>query len=205
MKTRNVFFASIAALILGACANSSGGAAPVPEGPLGASNPVRGTAWKDVCQTWGGGAYISSGLNVFTVGDSTFTITGNSFGTNDCKGALTTQMKMTASYTVMKTADPTVFNFDVVIQTVSQTMFDQDTANMFNTAAYCGFTDWVVGVEKVITNLSCFSGPKSGETIFSIAKVSAAQMQLGEPDAVHDGKTPAGRHAVLDAKIFTKQ
>lgn len=102
-------------------------------------------------------------------------------------------------------ADPSILNIDTTVQSLSWMVYDQDTVNAFNTMATCGFTDWMVGVEKDITGLSCMTGPtQAGMKIYSIVKVNDVALFFGESDNVHDGTTESLRHRVLGAKGFDK-
>lgn len=97
-------------------------------------------------------------------------------------------------------------NINTTMISMSQVVYDQDMANLYNTIAYCGFTDWVVGIEKDITGLPCMTGAnKAGQKIYSIFSIDNHQLKMGEADSTHDGLTPEARHVKLSDSIFSRK
>lgn len=206
MKTRMIFMFTLVVVMLGACAKSSGGDSNGSEGAQGVGEQLIKGNWKDSCKVWGGGDYLSSGYNIASFADSTLVISGDSFKTTDCTGDKISSMKMTFTFEIPSRSSlgPDIFNFNSIVRKVTYIIADQDTANAMNTMAYCGFTDWVIGVEKDITDKPCLSGPKSGETIYTIMKITDTELLPGEPDDAHNGTTPELRHVQLATQGFSK-
>lgn len=203
MKARIVFLLMMVASILGACVQSNGGATPSNKDKQFASK-VQGS-WQGPCMSSIGNEHMISGMTVATFSSSELILTGSNFASKDCSGMETGKLTGSFAYEISTPSeiDPNIFNLNVSLRSLSQVFYDQDEANAANSMSYCGFTDWIVGVEKDITGLACTSGMGSpGKTIFSIIKVFDNQIQLGESDSSHDGSTPELRHVLLSEETF---
>ena len=205
MKTRMIFLITLLAT-LGACAKSSSGNSNDTNDIQSVGKQLVIGNWKDTCKTWGSGDQLSSGYTTASFAESTVVFVGENYKSTDCTGEKTSSMKMTFSFEIPSRSSlgANVFDFNTTPRNVVYIISDQDTVNVMNTLAYCGFTDWVVGVEKDITGKSCFIGPKSGEVIYSVMKITETQLQLGEPDDSHIGKTPEQRHVQFASQSFIK-
>jgi len=206
MKTWIVLFAFIMASVTAACSSSNGDSGTPKDNPgaQAIDESVIQGSWKDACQSYGGGGYERSLENLISVVGADLTVTVNTFNNKTCSNSLSDMMKIKFTFEIPSRSnlDPNTFNLNLTLQSVTQIVFDQDAANAFNTVAHCGFTNWVVGVEKNITGLACISGLNS--KTHSILKVSATSLQVGSPDNAHNGKTEAQRHVQLEAKVYSK-
>lgn len=207
MKTRIVLLAITATVIFGACSKSNGGNSSDSQTSQGADESKLQGNWKDSCRNYGGGGYERSSFNAISFTGSNLVMSGRAFNGKTCTGSPTDTLTMKFKFEIPShsSVDPSILNFDGTIQSLSWIVYDQDTVNAFNTMATCGFTDWMVGIEKDIAGLSCITGPnQAGTKSYSILKVNDVALQFGEPDNAHDGTTEPLRHIVLGTKIFDK-
>lgn len=206
MKTRKVLLFALVTAIQAACAPSGGSDSNSSEGKQTIAEQMLKGNWKDSCQSWGEGEYLQSSYSVVSVEGSAVKTSVHDFASSDCTGEKTRVMSVTFTFTIPSRSvlGPDIYNVDSVYRGVTEVVLDQDTANMYNTGAHCGYTDWIVGIEKDVTDKSCMTGLKAGEASYVIMKITETQLQAGEPDDVHTGKTPELRFVKLGANVFSK-
>lgn len=208
MKRYSAYIFLIVSMALAACQKSENGGIVVKEStPIADSSAFFGK-WRGDCQVWGEGEYLTSGYSYFSYSNGEAAFLGENFKTSDCSGDLYSRLKMEIEFEVEGQSDtqPETFNIAVKTTKLLQVFYDQDAVNASNTLAYCDYTDWVVGVEKNISDRSCMTGPKVGEKIYSIVRKKDNQLSFGQPDDVNNGNAPELRHKNIDtSKIFNKK
>lgn len=206
MKLGMIFILVYMSAILAACNKGSASALEISPEKQGVDVPAFQGNWtSDKCAYWGGGGdYHYSAKQYFSIKGSLIESYSKDYNSKDCSGDFRSIMTFKMKFDLSKEVSPGRYNIDVIPTEIVQTVFDQDSANSFNTSAYCGYTDWVVGVEKVISDRDCMLGAKVNQLIYSIVKVDDTQIQLGEHDETNDGTTPERRHKTL-GPAFKKQ
>ncbi len=202
---KKIFSIGFVFLALAAC-SKSGDSVPAASNPQATNAVVLEGTWQGSCTNFSSGSFQSSGLESPVVSDTNVSINTNTYSTADCSGAIADTLSINAGYvSSVSSTDPSLFNVDLTQQSITWTVFDQTTVDIFNAASTCGFSNWTVGVPKDVTNLSCVSGITIGKVLYSIAKVSGTQLQLGQADSSHDGSTPALRHVVLSSTLYQRK
>ncbi|MBL7544531.1 MAG: hypothetical protein JNL11_12005 [Bdellovibrionaceae bacterium] len=207
MNSKKVFLSIILAAAIGACQkapNEAQSSNEILKSPI--SSVVFGK-WRGDCQVWGSGEYQTSGTPYFSFSETEAATVTEMFKGDGCSGELNGRMKMVFEFTVesQSSSAPEIYNILVSARKILQIFYDQDTVNASNTIAYCGFTDWVAGVEKDVSDRDCFTGPKLGEKIYSIIRISGGKLNLGQPDDANNGTSPSLRHKDIDStKTFVK-
>ena len=208
MKLGMILVLVCSSAILAACNKGSSDALAISPEKQGVDVPAFQGNWTSgKCDDWGGGGeYRYSGRQFVTIRGSSMESYVKEYNNGTCSGPERSIMRFKMKFDISSDVKDDWYNIDVVATAITQTVYDQDTANLFNTTAYCGFTDWLVNEEKNISDSNCMSGIKTNQTIYSMVKITGDTIQLGEEDKdkIHDGTTPEKRHNTPGA-IFKRE
>ena len=83
----------------------------------------------------------------------------------------------------------------------------------FNDRAVCGYQNWIAGLERDITGMTCalFNpnkpalSPKVGDMRYGIYKVEENKLYFGQLTLQHNALTPENRPITFDPRFYIKQ
>ena len=101
------------------------------------------------------------------------------------------------------------FSFTRVVIALHSQAFVED----FNDRAVCGYQNWIAGLERDITGMTCAlfnpakpaPSPKAGDMRYGIYKVEENKLYFGQLTLQHDALTPEKRPITFDPRFYTKQ
>lgn len=101
------------------------------------------------------------------------------------------------------------FSFTRVTIALHSQAFVED----FNDRAVCGYQNWIAGLERDITGLTCAlfnpnkpaQSPKVGDMRYGIYKVEENKLYFGQLTLQHDALSPEKRPITFDPRFYTKQ
>jgi hypothetical protein len=101
------------------------------------------------------------------------------------------------------------FSFTRVTIALHSQVFVED----FNDRAVCGYQNWIAGLERDITGMTCalFSpsnpapSPKAGDMRYGIYKVEDNKLYFGQLTLQHNALTPEKRPITFDPRFYLRQ
>jgi hypothetical protein len=138
-------------------------------------------------------------------------VTADVYRELDCKAPNYT-MTVTADYKLGADAGG-LTPIDYTLHTIKITYKDAFDIADINDAAFCGFSDWAVGVAKDVSGKVCFDDdpalPKDGDKLFDVAQLDAGKLyfglaaqRAGIKPGPHDGSTAEKRPVAVDRTQF---
>lgn len=93
--------------------------------------------------------------------------------------------------------------FDSTIISIKVTPLSTTMTASLNTNAYCGLTNWQLGVPQEVGNRSCNgNAPSAGRTSYGAIKQSGKILLFGQKTSTNDGSSPAKRPISLNLNDF---
>jgi hypothetical protein len=166
------------------------------------SSSLEGGVWKTACSYSASGSYQ---INSASFSGGGFTQSSIVHSGSGCATALA-RFDITGTYVVGSSLNGSnVYPIDETLASMKLTVLDSSLLSSYNSATYCGYSDWAVGVAKDVTGRTCGSSvlPSVGSvnydiyTIwpYSIPEVGITQgtLNFGYNDTAHDGTSPSKR------------
>lgn len=167
------------------------------------SSSLEGGTWKTACQSISSGGYQ---INTASFSGGQFVQGSSIYATSSCASAAA-KMEIKGTYVIGDKISPTSNSvmIDETLSSFKMTLYDSSAVSSYNSATYCGYSDWAVGVAKDIAGRNCggSTAPTVGEVNYdiyivwpySIPSMGIVQgaLNFGYNDTTYDGSTPAKR------------
>lgn len=100
-----------------------------------------------------------------------------------------------------------VKKIDMTLVKILITIFDPIYVAQNNQSAYCGYTDWLVGVPKDVTGMSCsgVNNPIAGTKLYGLYLIEGSKLYMHLKDIEHSGTSDATRPVKITDKGLIKQ
>lgn len=177
-------------------ADPSNNAATVPE--------LQGT-WTKPCASAGAEGGFSR--NIIAVQANNIQLQALVFqNSSTCEGTADLDARAQFTLTVPSFASGQVNSIDLIHQQLLAKFNTTQAAAFANVSAFCGFTDWQVGVDKNVAGRNCIANiPATGQPFYQIFQVSPSQLFVGQIDNQTNGQTPETRPTKLESTPYTRQ
>lgn len=140
---------------------------------------------------------------IVTFSATTVSGTAQEFGDSSCTTAAGINTTMSYSYTLGQSiaSIPGAKSLDMVPMSVTITVNDQATADLYNSNKACGRANWVKGAIQDFMGCRDQSGNPIVSTNFDLIQMTGNTMTMGKNDDTYDGTTAAKRPITLDTVL----
>lgn len=123
-----------------------------------------------------------------------------------CEGTADLDARAQFTFTVPSFASGQINAIDLIHQQLLAKFNTTQAVAFANVSAFCGFTDWQVGVDKNVAGRNCIANiPAAGQPFYQIFQVNPSQLFVGQIDSQTNGQTPETRPTKLESTPYNRQ